>query len=85
MDSQIAAAKKAGTDADAARKAVTGQNTSAYVANEDANYISKATSMNDADLKLDAQIKKNADAIASLGGTGEGSVDKKIKECSKCS
>lgn len=80
LDSQIAAAKKAGTDADAARKAVTGQSTNAYVANEDANYISKATSMNDADLKLDAQIKKNADAIASLNGSGSGSVDDKIKK-----
>lgn len=80
LDSQIAAAKKAGTDADSARKAVTGQSTNAYVANEGANYIAEATSMNDADLKLDAQVKKNADAIASLEGTGDGSVDKKIKD-----
>lgn len=78
LNSAIADAKKAGTDADAARKAVTGQSTSAYVANEDANYIAEATSMNDADLKLDAQVKINADAIASLSGSGSGSVDDKI-------
>ena len=78
LNSAIADAKKAGTDADAARKAVTGQSTSAYVANEDANYIAEATSMNDADLKLDAQVKINADAIASLSGSGAGSVDDKI-------
>lgn len=78
LNSAIADAKKAGTDADAARKAVTGQSTSAYVANEDANYITEATSMNDADLKLDAQVKINADAIAALSGSGSGSVDNKI-------
>lgn len=78
LNSAIADAKKAGTDADAARKAVTGQSTSAYVANEDANYIAEATSMNDADLKLDAQVKINADAIAALSGSGAGSVDDKI-------
>lgn len=78
LNSAIADAKKAGTDADAARKAVTGQSTSAYVANEDANYIAEATSMNDADLKLDAQVKINADAIAALSGSGSGSVDDKI-------
>lgn len=78
INSAIADAKKAGTDADTARKAVTGQSTSAYVANEDANYIAEATSMNDADLKLDAQVKINADAIAALSGSGAGSVDDKI-------
>lgn len=78
LNSAIADAKNAGTDADAARKAVTGQSTSAYVANEDANYITEATSMNDADLKLDAQVKINADAIAALSGSGSGSVDDKI-------
>lgn len=78
LNSAIADAKKAGTDADTARKAVTGQSTSAYVANEDANYIAEATSMNDADLKLDAQVKINADAIAALSGSGAGSVGDKI-------
>ena len=36
----------------------------AYSANESANYISAATSLKDADNKLDAQAKANADAIA---------------------
>lgn len=78
LNSSIADAKKAGTDADDARKAVTGQDTNAYVANADANYIADATSMNDADLKLDAQVKANADAIAALSGSGSGSIDDKI-------
>ncbi len=34
------------------------------MANTDANYISDATSLADADNKLDAQVKTNADAIA---------------------
>ena len=37
----------------------------AYVANGSANYISAATSLKDADNKLDAQIKTNADNISS--------------------
>ena len=47
----------------AARKAVDGQTGQTYVANESANYIKSATSLNDADVKLDAQVKVNADAI----------------------
>jgi hypothetical protein len=35
-----------------------------YQANVDANYIANATSLADADNKLDAQVKANADAIA---------------------
>ena len=35
-----------------------------YVANTNANYIKDATSLSDADNKLDAQVKANADAIA---------------------
>lgn len=72
INAAIADAKKAGTDADSHLEAVSGQSTGAYVANEGTNYISEATSLNDADLKLDAQIKKNADAIASLTGEGGG-------------
>lgn len=41
----------------AARKAVDGINGDAYSANTSANYISAATSLNDADQKLDAAIK----------------------------
>jgi len=49
-----------------ARKAVTGQNGDTYTANTTANYISGVTSMNAADVALDAAIKINADAIADL-------------------
>ena len=42
-----------------ARKAIDGQNGQTYVANTGANYISGATSLNDADIKLDAQLKKS--------------------------
>lgn len=38
-----------------------------YTANGSANYISTATSLKDADNKLDTQVKTNADAIANLG------------------
>ena len=41
----------------AARKAVDGQSGQTYAANTSANYISGATSLNDADVKLDAAIK----------------------------
>ena len=40
-----------------ARKAVDGQNGDTYAANANTNYISGATSLNDADIKLDAAIK----------------------------
>lgn len=46
----------------AARKAVDGVDT--YVAEADANYISRATSLFDADVKLDAAIKAVADTAA---------------------
>ena len=39
-----------------ARKAVDGQNGQTYAANTNANYISGATSLNDADVKLDAAL-----------------------------
>ena len=41
----------------AARKAVDGQNGDTYAANASTNFISDATSLNDADIKLDAAIK----------------------------
>lgn len=51
-------ASKAALDAEiAARKAVDGQNGDTYAANGSANYISGATSLNDADVKLDAALK----------------------------
>lgn len=44
-----------------ARKAVDGQTGDTYAANAGTNYISGATSLNDADVKLDAELKKEAD------------------------
>lgn len=49
-----------------ARKAVTGINADTYSADSNTNYLKAATSLMDADKKLDAQIKANADAISSL-------------------
>ena len=43
----------------AARKAVDGQTGQTYAANTSANYIYNATSLNDADLKLDSALKTN--------------------------
>lgn len=55
-------ASKTALDAEiAARKAVDGQNGQTYAANGSANYISGATSLNDADVKLDAAIKTEVD------------------------
>ena len=78
IDAAIADAKKAGTDADNHLKAITGQTSGIYVPNEESEYISGATSLNDADKLLAAQIKKNADDIAALSG-GEGSVSTQIE------
>lgn len=51
-------ASKAALDAEiAARKAVDGQDGPTYVANNGTTYISDATSLNDADKKLDAALK----------------------------
>ena len=51
-------ASKTDLDAEiAARKAVDGQNGQTYAANTTANYINNATSLNDADVKLDTAIK----------------------------
>jgi len=51
-------ASKAALDAEiAARKAVDGQNGDTYAANAGTNFISDATSLNDADVKLDTAIK----------------------------
>ena len=66
----------------AARKAVDGQSGQTYTANTSANYIKEAASLNDADVKLDAALKANADAIDVLNGTDavNGSVAKSIKD-----
>ena len=45
------------SDEIAARKAVDGQDGPTYAKNTSANYISEATSLNDADVKLDAALK----------------------------
>ena len=51
-------ASKAALDAEiAARKTVDGQNGDTYAANTNTNFITGATSLNDADVKLDAAIK----------------------------
>lgn len=55
-------ASKDALDAEiAARKAVDGQDGQTYAANSSANYISDATSLNDADVKLDAALKSEVD------------------------
>ena len=57
-------ASKTALDAEiAARKAVDGQNGQTYVANAGTNYISAATSLNDADIKLDTAIKAVSDKV----------------------
>ena len=59
------ASKAALDDEIAARKAVDGQSGDTYVANGKSNYISGATSLNDADVKLDAALKVEADRAKS--------------------
>lgn len=56
----------------AARKAVDGQNGDTYAANTSANYISNATSLNDADIKLDAALKTADDAMLTGVAAGNG-------------
>ena len=57
-DLETTKAEKTALDAEiAARKAVDGQSGQTYAANTSANYISVATSLNDADIKLDAALK----------------------------
>lgn len=53
----------------AARKAVDGQSGDTYAANTSANYISSATSLNDADVKLDAAVKALDDKLNDLDYT----------------
>lgn len=56
----------------AARKAVDGQSGQTYAANANANYIAKATSLNDADIKLDAALKTADDAMLTGVAAGNG-------------
>lgn len=56
----------------AARKAVDGQNGDTYAANAGANYISDATSLNNADVKLDAALKAADDAMLTGVAAGNG-------------
>ncbi len=56
----------------AARKAVDGQNGQTYTVNANANYISSATSLNDADVKLDAALKTADDAMLTGVAAGNG-------------
>ena len=54
------------TEEIAARKAVDGQTGQTYSANTGTTYISGASSLNDADIKLDTKVKELEDRIAEL-------------------
>ena len=72
-------ASKAALDAEiAARKAVDGQTGQTYAANTGATYITGATSLNDADLKLDTALKAVADQVEGLDYTGLTNENKKV-------
>ena len=57
----------------AARKAVDGQTGQTYAKNTGTNYIANATSLNDADIKLDAALKTADDAMLT-GVTGSNAI-----------
>jgi len=67
IDNEVARAQKAESDIQAeldnTQKGAGLADDGKYVANTEANYINTATSLADADNKLDAQVKVNADAI----------------------
>lgn len=66
-------AEKAALDAEiAARKAVDGQSGDKYAANANVNYIGNATSLNDADIKLDIALKAVDDAMLTGVVAGNG-------------
>ena len=68
-------ASKNALDAEiAARKAVDGQDGDTYAKNTSANYISAATSLNDADVKLDAALKAEENARTSQDNKIEASI-----------
>lgn len=63
------------------RKAVTGVDADTYTAKADANYIQAATSLKDADEKLDAELKTQAGEISALKDkVGDESVEESIKD-----
>lgn len=81
-DLETTKAEKTALDAEiAARKAVDGQNGDTYAANTSANYISGATTLNDADIKLDAALKAVDDAMLTgvVAGNGIAVSDKDSK------
>ena len=64
-----------------ARKAVDGQNGQTYAANSSSNYIKNATSLNDADVKLDAALKTADDAmLTGVTGSDAITVSAKIRQ-----
>ena len=72
-DLETTKAEKTDLDAEiVARKKVYGQNGDTYAANADANYIGNATSLNDADIKLDAALKVVDDAMLTGVVAGNG-------------
>ena len=76
------AEKTALDDEITARKAVDGQNGNTYAANTSANYIGNATSLNDADIKLDTALKAVDDAMLTGVAAGYG-ITVTNKEASK--
>ena len=72
-ESDIASATELSNEI-AARKAVDGQSGQAYAANTSANYIKEATTLNDADVKLDAALKAEADRAVAAENKIEASV-----------
>ena len=72
-DLETTKAEKTDLDAEiVARKKVDGQNGDTYAANTSAKYISGATTLNDADIKLDAALKAVDDAMLTGVAAGNG-------------
>jgi len=68
-------ASKSDLDAEIeARKAVDGQSGQTYAANTSVNYISNATSLNDADVKLDTALYQEANRAKSAEGSIDGAI-----------
>ena len=77
-------ASKTALDAEiAARKAVDGQSGQTYVANKDANYISAVTSLNAADVQLDAILGKDESDGAETVFSTTNTVAKNISDIKK--